>query len=40
VLPLFFISFKLTGDFTLLEEPIEVPEFAADAFFLPMDPFL
>jgi hypothetical protein len=37
---LFFIGSKLIGEFTSLEEPIEVPEFAADAFFLPTVPFL
>jgi hypothetical protein len=33
VLPLFFISLKLIGEFNSLEEPAEVPEFATDAVF-------
>jgi hypothetical protein len=33
VLSLFFIGLKLTGEFTLLEEPTEVSNFAAEAVF-------
>jgi hypothetical protein len=33
VLPLFFAGLRLTDEFTSLEEPLEVPEFAADVVF-------
>jgi hypothetical protein len=37
---MFSIGLKLTGEFTLLEEPIEDSNLAAGAVFLPTDPKL
>jgi hypothetical protein len=37
---LFFVGLKLISEFTSLEEPTKVSDFAAMQFFLPIDPNL